>query len=462
MYVLLLAVVGAVMAQGPLLKDIEAGFVQLHEQMGPCVVNIDTEGSSFGGGEMEFFRQFFNTPGAPEEKPESPAPHPLFKPRGQGSGFIFDKHGHIVTNNHVVENAESITVKLWNGKEYPATVAGADPESDLAVIKIEPEEELAVARLGDSDTLKVGQFAMAIGSARGFEGSTSFGHISAVGREGLRGLSMQGLTFQNLIQTDAAINLGNSGGPLCNIAGEVIGVNTAIVWNANSIGFAIPINTVKNTVPQLISGGKVTRGYLGVAIDDAKDFADAVGLPDKTGAIVKRVQPGTPAERANLQVYDVLRKIDGETVQGAEDLVRRISSFAPGASITLEVWRDEKALEVPVQLRERELYAVQPDREQYILGMRLRPVTKELLEKLGLPPETEGILVTGIKPDSPAVDAKLMDGDILLEVARQRVKNPGDLLEVLKSQGAPGKALLVQFVRGKNEPDITTLRIPKE
>ncbi|HPO15181.1 MAG TPA: trypsin-like peptidase domain-containing protein [Candidatus Hydrogenedentes bacterium] len=462
MNAVLFAVLGAILAQSPLLKDIEASFVQLHEQMGPCVVNIDTEGSVFGdSGEMEFFRRFFNMPGDPEEKQESPAPHPMFKPRGQGSGFIFDKTGHIVTNNHVVENADTITVKLWNGKEYPAVVAGTDPESDLAVIKIEPEEELTVARLGDSDALNVGQFVMAIGSARGFEGSTSFGHISAVGREGLRGLAMQGLTFQNLIQTDAAINLGNSGGPLCNIAGEVIGVNTAIVWNANSIGFAIPINTVKNTVPQLISGGKVTRGYLGVAIDDAREFAEAVGLPDKAGAIVKRVQPGTPAESAKIQVYDVLRKIDGEAVEGAEDLVRRISSFAPGSSITLEVWRDEKAIEVPVQLHERQLYAVQPDREQYILGMRIRPVTSELLDKMGLSSDMEGVLVTGIKPDSPAVDAKLMDGDIILEVARQRVKNPGELLEALKLHGAPGKSLLVQFVRGKNEPDITTIRIPK-
>ncbi len=456
MSALLAAAVITALAQVPLLKDLESSFVQLHEQMGACVVNIDTQGSALEGDAEDLFHHFFNAPNAPEGKPQQPMP----RPRGQGSGFIYDKQGHIITNNHVVEGAESITVKLWNGHEYPARAVGADPETDLAVIRIEATEDLSVARLGDSDSLKVGQFAMAIGSARGFEGSTSFGHISAVGREGLRGLAMQGLTFQNLIQTDAAINLGNSGGPLCNISGEVIGVNTAIVWGANSIGFAIPVNTVKNTVPQLIGGGRVTRGYLGVSIDDAKDFADAVGLPDKLGAIVKRVQAGTPAETAKIQIYDVVRKINGENVQGAEDLVRRISSFSPGTKIVLEIWRDGAPLSADVELRQRELSTVQPDREQFILGMRIRPLTAALAEKLGLAPDTAGVLITGIKPDSPAFEAKLADGDVITEVAKHPVKNPGELIEILKQTGVPGKSLLLQFVRGANEPDITVLRIP--
>lgn len=456
MSVFLAAAVITVFAQAPLLKDIEAGFVQLHEQMGPSVVNIDTQGSAAGEEAEDMLHKFFGTPENQEAKPQRPMPRSL----GQGSGFIYDKQGHIITNNHVVDGADSITVKLWNGHEYPARVVGADPETDLAVIHIEPAEDLAVARLGDSEGLKVGQFVMAIGSARGFEGSTSFGHVSAVGREGLRGLAMQGLTFQNLIQTDAAINLGNSGGPLCNISGEVIGVNTAIVWGANSIGFAIPVNTVKNTVPQLIGGGKVSRGYLGVAIDDAKTFADAVGLPDKLGALVKRVQPGTPAEAARIQVYDVIRKINGEDVQGAEDLVRRISSFNPGTSIMLDVWRDGASVPVKVELKQRELSTVQPDREQFILGMRVRPLTPEILEKLGLPADTTGVLVTGIKPNSPALEAKLSEGDVIIEVAKHPVKNPGELLDILKQASAPGKSLLLRYIRGANEPDVTVIRVP--
>ena len=254
---------GMAAAQSPLLKEIEDSFVRLHEQVGPSVASIEVKGPAGEEmSEMDLFHRFFGIPG-PEGSPRTPRP----RPQAQGSGFIYDKQGHIVTNNHVIEGADKILVRLWNGSEYEAKVVGADPESDLAVVKIESVENLPPARLGDSDAIKVGQFAVAIGSARGFEGSVSFGHISAIGREGLRGLAVQGLTFQNLVQTDAAINLGNSGGPLCNIAGEVIGINTAIVWGANSIGFAVPVNTAKTVVPQLIEQGQVTRGYLGVAIE---------------------------------------------------------------------------------------------------------------------------------------------------------------------------------------------------
>ncbi len=363
----------------------------------------------------------------------------------------------------MVADADTISVRLSNGKEYEAKTIGTDPDTDIAVIKIEPDEPLTPAKLGDSDALKVGQFAIAIGSPRQLEGTVSFGHISALGREGLDGLRVQGLRFQNLVQTDAAINLGNSGGPLCNIDGEVVGINTAIVWGANSIGFAIPINSAKEIVPQLISEGHVTRGYLGVGIDDVASFADAVSLPDNTGAFVKEVRPDTPAERAKLQTYDVIRKINGESVANASDLVRRISGFKPGATVKLEVWRDGKAIEVDVELSEWE-----PETEVAVasggdvLGMQLRALNPDMIDRLGLEPDTKGVLISNVKPGTPAEEANLMPGDIIIEVAQKPVGTPAELRDAVEKEGKPGKSLLIRFLRGNREPDITVLRVPKE
>ncbi len=447
---------GAAVGQGSLLEELEASFVRLHESVGPCVVNIDVRGAvGEGGGQLqEFFRHFGFPP--PEGGQSMPSP------RGTGSGFFYDDQGHIVTNYHVIEGAEVVKVRLRSGDEYEAEVVGSDPETDLAVIRIDAVGPLSVASLGDSDALKVGQYAVAIGNARGFEGSVSFGHISALGREGLQALMAQGLTFQNLIQTDAAINLGNSGGPLCNIRGEVIGINTALIWGANSIGFAIPINTVKKTVPELISQGKVTRGYLGVAIDDAKDYADGLGLSDEFGAFVKRVQPDTPAERAGIQTYDVIRKVNSNPVKDATDLVSQVSSLPPGTEVLVEVWRNGETQEFQVDLDERNLAPSQRAEERTVLGMRVTELTPEFRERLTLPEDTDGVLVTRVEPGSPAEEAGLLQGDVILEIAQQSVTNPRDLADLVDAQAEPGKALLLQYRRGENDPDITVLRVPEE
>jgi serine protease Do len=308
----------------------------------------------------------------------------------------------------------------------------------------------------------VGQFAVAIGSARGFEETVSFGHISALGREGVMGLAVQGLTFQNLVQTDAAINLGNSGGPLCNISGEVVGINTAIVYGANSIGFAIPINTVKTVIPELIAQGKVTRGYLGVGIEDVTEFADALGVTDGKGAVVKQVKPNTPADKAQIKVYDVIRKVNGEAVADAATLIHRISSFTPGTPVTVELWRDEKPLEVTVELQQRDLSAIQPERDKEVLGIRVHPLTAEILERLGMKPEIKGVIISDVKPDSPAVDAKLGPGDVILEVAKKPVLTPGDFYRTLAEEAKPGKALLIRYARPNSEPNITVLHVPEK
>lgn len=448
-----------------LLRQIQDNFVSLHERLRPAVVNIDVQGKMeetqrMPFGPMDDLFRFFNVPQPQEQQQQQRKPE---RPRGTGSGFIYDVAGYIITNNHVVQNAERIVVRLHNGKEYDAEIIGTDPETDLAVIKIDAEETLHALTLGNSDNVKVGEFAIAIGSPRGFEGSVSFGHISALGREGLRGLAMQGLTFQNLIQTDAAINLGNSGGPLCNIDGEVIGINTAIVYGANSIGFAIPINTAKQTVPLLIADGKITRGYLGVSIDDADTYSDvdSLGLPDEFGAVVRQVQPDTPAANADLKTYDVIRKIDGEVVSDASGMVRKISSYAPDTTVTLEIWRDRKAIEIEVTLTERNLLANNSAVEKSILGIKVHDLNAGILERLGIGKKTKGVVITEIKAGSPAEDARLFEGDIITEVAQQPVSSTNDFFKLMEEHAEPGKSLLLRFVRGSRDPDITIIRIPQ-
>lgn len=462
-YKMVMAMVGLLLAlttssahavDNALLKELEATYVALHEGVGPCVVNIETRGAAEESDMGDLFH-FFNIPepeGQPREAPRS---------RATGSGFIYDKSGLIVTNNHVVENSDAITVRLWNGDEYDAEVVGTDPDTDLAVIRIEPDEDLPAAELGDSDNIRVGQFAIAIGSPRQLEGSVSFGHISALGRDGLTGLQQQGLRFQNLIQTDAAINLGNSGGPLCNIDGEVIGINTAIVWGANSIGFAIPINMAKRIVPELISDGRVTRGFLGVGIDDASGFAEALGSPDRYGAFVKEIRVGTPAEEADLRTYDIIRKVNGAAVRSASDLVTKISSYSPGSNVTLEVWRDGEAMDVEVLLAEWTAgNTAAPSREPSVLGMRVRPIAPELLERSGLPADQEGVLIAEVEANSPAEEAGLSQGDIVIEVSQQDVKSVETFRQLVEKQVESGKPLLIRYIRGGNDPDITVLKVP--
>lgn len=456
-------------AESALLKEIEAAFVSLNEDVRPCVVNIDTKASvsldDFDMGQMEDLFRFFGVPNPrenakPDDNPRRPPQH--MPPRqGTGSGFIIDKEGHIVTNNHVVEGENpEILVRLWDGSEYDAKVVGRDVDTDIAVIKIDVSgKDLPIAKLGDSDAIKVGHFAIALGSPRGFEGSLSFGHISAIGRDQL---NLRGLRFQNFIQTDAAINLGNSGGPLCNIDGEVIGINIAIVYGANSLGFAIPVNTAKGILPELIAKGSVTRGYLGVAISDADKFAESLGLPDAKGAFVKHVQPGTPAEKAGLQAYDVVRKVNGQPVEDASDLIRKVSAQSPGAKCVVEVWRDGALIQKDVELAQWEgaTDAAAPA-EKEVLGIRVQALTPDMAESLGLEPGVTGVFVTDVDPGSPADEAGIAHGDIIHEVGREAVANPQQFFAAAEKHGAPGARLLIGYIHADGTKDITIVKVPK-
>ena len=443
-------------ARSPILREIEDSFVRLHEEVGPCVVSIETEGNAMPRGkkELDELHQFFGAPVPEGQRGET-------RPLATGSGFIYDVEGHIVTNNHVIADAQKIEVLLSNGKRYEAKVVGADADTDLAVIKIDADEPLIPAVLGDSDTLKVGQFAIAMGSPRGFEGSLSFGHISALGRNNLWGLEAQGIRFQNLVQTDAAINLGNSGGPLCNIDGEVIGINIAIIWGANSIGFAIPVNEVKNIVPDLIADGKVTRGFLGVQIDDATgSIASALGLPDDKGALVEVVRPNTPASRDGIHVYDVIRKVNGEIIENAGALIRKISSLPPGETVMIEVWRDAESIELQTVLGEWNGAEQAAPQVAPILGMQLREVDAELRKELGIPEEEGGLFVMDVVAGSPADEAGIRVGDRITEAAQIPVASVDAFQTLVKERSGANKSILVRYARGDASPDITVIKVP--
>jgi len=457
-----LAVPVAASAAPQIVKELESTYVQIGQEVRPCVVNIEAIGveqqDQLQGADrdkMEDFFKFWGIPVPPE------GAHPRQRTQvATGSGFVYDKQGHIITNNHVVANAKSLKVHFSNDTTLDATVVGRDPDSDVAVIKVTPTGDLPVAKLGDSDAIKVGQFAIACGSPRGLEGSLSFGHISALGREKL---AIPGLRFFNLIQTDAAINLGNSGGPLVNIDGEVIGINTAIVWGAQSLGFAIPINTAKKLVPMLISEGKVTRGYLGVRVRDPKEFADAVALPDGKGAFVEMVSPGTPAERAGLKPYDVIRKINGKPVENDTDLVNQVSDIRPGTKAVLEVWRDGKAVEVEIT---PEAFPggekVAKVEHAGILGIKAKALGQEERQAMGLDSSVKGVLVEDVEPGSAAEEAGLVPGAIITEVAKQPVTTVEEFQSLVTKNAKAGGSLLIRVYRESQMPSILVLKVPQD
>ncbi len=459
--------------ESELLEELESAFVRLGEEVRPGVVNIEADREVDGPPgmpdmpDMDMFEDLFRFFGVPRDE-MGPGPQqepPRRRVPATGSGFIYDEDGHIVTNNHVIRNAENISVRLYNGNEYDATVVGGDPDTDVAVIRIDaPEEALSPVALGDSDNLEVGQFAVAVGSPQGLEGSLSFGHISALGRDELM-LPDPDLRFQNFIQTDAAINLGNSGGPLVNIRGEVIGINTAIVFGADNIGFAIPINLANNVIPELIEEGFVTRGYLGVEITDAADLAEGLGMPDDRGAFVERVREDTPAARAGLQTYDVIRSVGGEPIENATDLVYTISGLPPRETVTLEVWRDEELIEIDVELEvyDRPEEVAEAPVEEDQVGLQVEDIPPELAERIA--PDFElngGVVVSGADPDSPAYDAGIRTGDIILEIARQPVENTSDYEQLISQHAQPGTSTLVRILRGGEQTTVLSLTIPEQ
>ena len=406
-------------------------FTELAEMVGPAVVNIRTVKTVQGGGrvfrhfqrgpfgDQDQFREFFEKFFGGEE------PHRDFKQRSLGSGFIVDPAGFIVTNNHVIEDADEIRVIFKDEKEYDAEIVGRDPNTDLALIKIKDGRNFPVMPLGDSDALKVGQWVVAIGSPFGLEQTVTAGIVSAKGRVIGSG------PYDDFIQTDASINPGNSGGPLLNMRGEVVGINTAIIATGQGIGFAIPINLAKGIVDQLKESGEVTRGWLGVGIQPlSKELREYYGLEDGQGVLVSQVFPGDPAEQAGIKTKDIIVAVNGERIDDARDLTAKIATLPVGSTAKIRVIRDgkEKTFNVTIAKREDERIASkgrQGPKEDASLGIRVSEITPEISRRFNLDDE-EGIIVVDVTAASKAEEAGLQPGDIIKEVNRTEVRSVKD------------------------------------
>ncbi len=435
------------------LRHTGEAFRAVAKKVSPAVVNIQVEKtaeapaamSPFGGqgpfGD-EFFRRFFGIPmpEGPGRSPHGKTPRP--RSHGQGSGFVISPDGFILTNNHVVEDADKVTVTLTDGRNFTAKVIGTDPASDVAVIKIDGTNLPAVP-LGDSDQLEVGDWVLAVGNPFGLSNTITAGIVSAKGR------SSVGITdYENFIQTDAAINPGNSGGPMVNLSGEVVGMNTAIFSRSGGymgIGFAIPVNMVKNIRDQLVEQGSVTRGYLGVMIQNlTQELAESFGLETTQGILVSQVTEDSPAAAAGLKQGDIVLEYDGRPVDEIGAFRNQVALTAPGTVKKLTVLRNGKrqSLKVTIgKLPQEQTLAQDGKAKVDELGLAVQPLTQELAERFGYT-GVKGVLVSQVVPGSAAAAAGLRPGALILEVNQQAVATPAEFRQAL-DKGKKDSALLL-------------------
>ena len=409
-------------------------FSTLAETVSPAVINIRTEKTIKGGG---VFHRFHRGPFGKDDPLEDffekffGGDSKAFKQRSLGSGFIIDKDGYIVTNNHVVENADEITVKLKNGKEFDAEIVGRDAKTDIALIKIASGLNLPVVGLGDSQAIKIGEWVVAIGNPFGLEHTLTAGIVSAKGRVIGSG------PYDNFIQTDASINPGNSGGPLINMEGEVVGINTAIQAGGQGIGFAIPINLAKGIIEQLKAYGDVTRGWIGVVIQDLSDeLSEYYGIEKGKGALVAEVVPGDPADKAGIKPKDIILGVDGKPVDSSRDLSRMIADIVVGKTIDINVLRDGKKKTLQVQIAKRTdapTLATGPAKEKGggELGVRVSKMTDEIARRFNIK-EAEGVIVMDIAPGSKGGEAGIEPGDIIKEINHHTIKTVEEYTETIK------------------------------
>lgn len=377
--------------------------------------------------------------------------------RGGGTGIIIKANGVILTNNHVIDGAETIKVKLADGREFDGRVKGSDPRSDLALVTIDAKD-LPTVKLGDSDNTKVGEWVIAMGNPYGFDYTVTAGIISAKGRK-----VTDSDRFEDFLQTDASINPGNSGGPLLNLDGEVIGINTMIAGIGTGIGFAIPSTLAQSIADQLLTSGKVVRPWMGVGIQPVtQEMAQSLGIDaQKGGAIVNQVQPGSPAEKAGMQRGDVVVKVENEKISDADDLVRAVQTRKVGEELKVVVIRDnkEKTLKVTTEAMPespREALAQGPGNDAGgavdKLGVEVKGMTNEMAQRYGLR-NSEGVVITDIKPDSVCARAGLREGDVVLEVNRRPISNVNDFTQMA---GTADRGTLLLLISREG----TTLFVP--
>jgi serine protease Do len=424
---------------------VPANFSTLAEDARPGVVNIqvvkkvqgvgfavpDFPGSPFGDDSP--FGRFF----------EGVHPVPQ-KEEGVGSGFVISQEGFILTNNHVIDGAEQIKVKFANGKEYDGKVVGRDPKTDLALVKIDGVKDLHPLPLGDSEQTKVGSWVVAIGSPFGLEQTVTQGIVSGKGRVIGSG------PYDDFIQTDASINPGNSGGPLINMKGEVIGINTAINPSGQGIGFAIPINMAKSIIPQLEQKGSVTRGWLGVSIQQMTPaLGKSFGLKGQEGVLVSDVFKGGPAEKAGIERGDVITQFDGKSVSELKDLSQIVAATPVGKLVTVKLMRDGTAVEREVKVGQMENQPELAEASAHkSLGITVQQLTPDIARSLGLRQES-GVVVTGVEPGSSAADAGIQTGDVIKEVNRRPVRDMDSFTQAI-NQAKDQDSVLLLIQRGQN------------
>jgi len=426
-------------------------FSHLAEMASPAVVNIRTVKTIKGGGRV--FRHFKRGP-SDEDDPMKDFFNRFFgenhkrdfKQRSLGSGFFIDKDGYIVTNNHVIENADKIEVILKDEKRFEAEIVGRDANTDLALIKIKPERNLSVLQFGNSDSLKVGQWVVAIGNPFGLDNTVTAGIVSAKGRVIGSG------PYDDFIQTDASINPGNSGGPLLNMNGEVVGINTAIIASGQGIGFAIPVNLARGIIEQLKQKGAVTRGWLGVGIQSlSEELAAYYGIENGKGVLVTEVIPGDPADAAGIKPKDIILSVSGKKVETARDLTSVIAAIGVGETAEIMVLRNGKTKTFMAKIAKREdakITAVNPRKEhQEELGLLVAELTSEMARRYNLK-EEKGVIVAGVEPGSKAGESGVQMGDIIKEINHHGITTVEDFTQAI-NKIEDGESINM-FIRRRN------------
>jgi len=421
----------------------------------PAVVNISTsrvvktpqapEGMPFGGDE-EFFRRFFGDEffrrfHAPRNRREN----------SLGSGVIVSNDGYIITNNHVIAKADEIKVLLSDKREFTGKVVGTDPKTDIAVIKIDGKD-LPTIPWGNSDKLDIGEYVLAIGNPFGLNQTVTLGIVSAVGRANV-GIA----DYEDFIQTDAAINPGNSGGALVNARGELVGINTAIFSRSGGymgIGFAVPSNMTRSVMDSLVKDGKVVRGWLGVSIQEVNaDIAKQFGIKESRGALVAEVLPDSPAAKAGFKSYDVITKFNGKDIDSPSVLRNAVAQTPVGTKVNVEVIRDKekKTLSVKIAEQPKDMVAGDGDgdgdiagekTDTALAGLQIRNLSPDIVRQLDLPANTTGVIVSDVNPESAAAEAGVIQGDVILEINRARVKSISDFQRINNKLGKKDSALL--------------------
>lgn len=450
-------------------------FADLAARLLPAVVNVSTTQVVEGNPGIELpqlppgspFEEFF------KEFMERNQPKQQQKRRATslGSGFFIDDKGHVVTNNHVIQDADEVTVILHDDTRLEAKVIGRDAKTDIAVLKVEPHGKLAPVKFGDSDTIRVGDWVVAIGNPFGFGGTVTAGIISARGRDINAG------PYDDFLQTDASINRGNSGGPMFDLDGEVIGINTAIFSPSGGsvgIGFAIPSNSAQGVIQQLIDHGQVRRGWLGVRIQAVtEEIADALGLKEAAGALVAGVIPGGPAEKAKLKDGDVIVEFDGKAIGPMRRLPRLVADTEVGKTVPIKVWRDGRELSMKVEvgaLEESEEKTASATPEPAApaagetiaaLGLAVTAIDQRARERFDLEADARGLVITSVDPNGPAGEQGVRVGDRVVEVAQEPVATPSQLLAKIKAAQSAGRKVILLLVDGESGMRFVAIKLGK-